>query len=180
MTSGPITSWQIEGEKIEAVTGFFLPPCPSGSKITANNDCSHEIKRRFLYGRRTLTNLDSILKSKDITLPTKICTIKAMVFPVVGYRFESWTIKKAEHWRIDAFKLWYWRRLESSLDSKEIKPVSAKGNQPWMFLRRTDAEAEAPILGPPDVKRQLIGKDPDAGKDWKWKEKRAAKDEMVI
>ena len=104
MTSGPITSWQIEGEKIEAVTGFFLPPCPSGSKITANNDCSHEIKRRFLYGRRTLTNLDSILKSKDITLPTKICTIKAMVFPVVMYGYDSWTVNKADYGRTDAFE----------------------------------------------------------------------------
>ena len=111
MTSGPITSWQIEGEKIEAVTGFFLPPCPSGSKITANNDCSHEIKRRFLYGRRTLTNLDSILKSKDITLPTNVCIVRGMAFPIFMYRCESWTIKKTECQKSDAFELWCWRRL---------------------------------------------------------------------
>ena len=92
MAHGPIISWQIDGKKMETVASFIF----LGSKITAD-DCSHEIKRRFLYGRRTLTNLDSILISKDITLPTKICSIKAMVFPVVGYRFESWTIKKAEH-----------------------------------------------------------------------------------
>ena len=143
--------------------GFFFP---LGSKITAKDNCSHEIKRCLLYGRKTLTNLDSILKSKDITLPTKICIVKAMVFPVVRYRFESWTIKKAEHWRIDAFKLWWWRTLESPLDSKEIKLVSAKGNHPWIFIGRTDAEAEAPILGPPNAKSWLNGKDPSAGKDW--------------
>ena len=104
MASGPITSWQIDGE---TVTDFILE-C---SRITANDDCSHEIKTRLLLGRKVMTNLDSILKNRDITLPTKVCLVKAMVFPVVIYGCESWTIKKAEHWRIDAFELWCWRRL---------------------------------------------------------------------
>ena len=101
-----------------------------GSKITADGDCSHEIKRHLLLGRKVMTSLDSRLKSRDITLPTKVCLVKAMVFPVVMYGCESWTMKKAEHRRIDAFELWCWRRaLASSLDSKKIKPVNPKGNQ---------------------------------------------------
>ena len=120
--------------------------------------------RRLLLGRRAMTNLDSILKSRDITLQRKVHLVKAMVFPVVMYGCEGWTIKKAEHWRIDAFELWCWRRLfESSLDCKEIKPVNPKGNRSWIFIGRTDAEAEAPILWPPDAKNWFIGKDPDAG-----------------
>ena len=107
MASGPITLWQIDGETVEAVTDFIFV----GSKITANGECSHEIKRRFLLGRKVMPNLDSILKSRDITLPTKVHLVKAMVFPVVMYGCESWTIKKAEHRRIDAFELWCWRRL---------------------------------------------------------------------
>ena len=107
MASSPISSWQIVGETMETVTDFIL----GGSKITADGDCSHEIKRCLLLGRKAMTNLDSILKSRDITLPTKICTVKAMVFPVVMYGGESWTIKKAECQRIDAFELWCWRRL---------------------------------------------------------------------
>ena len=107
MASGPITSWQIDGEKVETVTDFIF----LGSKITADSGCSHEVKRHLLLGRKATTNLDNILKSRDITLPTKICVVKAMVFPVVMYRCESWTIKKAEHQRIDAFELWCWRRL---------------------------------------------------------------------
>ena len=106
MASIPITSWQIDGETMETGTDFFL-----GSKITTDGDCSHEIKRHLLLGRKVLTNLDSILKSRDITSPTKICLLKAMVFPVVMYGCESWTIKKAECQRIDAFELWCWRRL---------------------------------------------------------------------
>ena len=107
MASSPITSWQIDGETVETVTDFFL-----GSRITADGDCSHEIKRHLLLGRKVMTNLNSILKSRDITLPTKVCLVKAMVFPVVMYECESWTIKKAaEHRRIDAFELWCWRRL---------------------------------------------------------------------
>ena len=107
MASGPITSWEIDGETVETVSDFtFL-----GSKITADGDCSHKIKRRLLLGRKVMTNLDSILKSRDVTLPTDVCLVKAMVFPVVMYGCESWTIKKAEHRRIDAFELWCWRRL---------------------------------------------------------------------
>ena len=107
MASSPITSWQIDGETMETVTDFIF----GGSKITADADCSHEIKRRRLLGRKVMTNLDSILKSRDITLPTKVCRVKAMVFPVVMYGCESWTKRKAESWRIDAFELWCWRRL---------------------------------------------------------------------
>ena len=107
MTSGPITSWQIDGKTVETVTEYFF----GGSKITADGDCSHEIKRRLLLGRKVMTNLDSILKSREITLLTKVCLVKVMIFPVVKYGCESWTIKKAEHWRIDGFELWCWRRL---------------------------------------------------------------------
>ena len=107
MASGLITSWQIDGETMETVRGFIS----GGSKITSGCDCSHEIKRRLLFGRKAMTNLDNILKSRDITLPTKVCLVKAMVFPVVMYGCESWTIKKTEHRRIDAFELWCWRRL---------------------------------------------------------------------
>ena len=113
-----------------------------------------------------MTNLASILKSKDFILPTKLCLVKVMVFPVVMYGCESWTIKKAEHRRIDGFELWCWRLL-SPLDCKEIQPVYPKGNQSWIFTGRTDAEAETPILWPPDVKSRFIWKDPDAGKDWR-------------
>ena len=107
MASGPITSWQIEGEKVKTVTDFIS----LGSKITVDSDCSHEIKRHLLLGRKAMTNLDSILKSTCITLPTKACIVKAMVFPVVMYGYAIWTVNKSEHQRIDAFKLWCWRRL---------------------------------------------------------------------
>ena len=107
MASGPITSWQIDGETVETVSDFIL----GGSKITADGDCSYEIKRRLLLGRIVMTNLDSILKSRDITLPTKVHLVKAMVFPVVMYECESWTVKKAEHQKLDVFELWRWRRL---------------------------------------------------------------------
>ena len=107
MTSGPITSWRIDGEKMETVTDFIF----LGSKIIADDDCSHEIKRRLLLGRKAMTNLGSVLKSRDITLLTKVCLVKGMVFPVIVYGCESWTVKKAEHQRIDAFEVWCWRRL---------------------------------------------------------------------
>ena len=143
-----VTSWQTDGETMETVTDFnFLD-----SKITADGDCSHEIKRCLLHRRKPLTNLDSILKSRDITFPTKVHLVKAMVFPVVMHGCESWIIKKAEHRRIDAFELWCWRRLESPLDCKEIQPVHSEGDQPWDFFGRNDAKAEAPILWPPDAK----------------------------
>ena len=137
-----------------------------GSKITADGDCSHEIKRCLLLGRKAMTNLDSILKSRDITLPTKVHLVKAMVFPVVMCGCESWTIKKAELRRIDAFELWVLEKtLESLLNCKEIQPVHPKGNQSWIFIGKTDAETEAPVLWPPGVKNWPTGKDPDAGKD---------------
>ena len=126
-----------------------------------------------------MTNLDSVLKSRDITLPTKVHIVKAMVFPVVIYR---WELDHKEGW---ALKNWCFqtvvlkKTLESALDSKEIKPVNSKGNQPWIFIGRTDAEAEAPVLWPPNGKSWLIGKDPDAGKDWKREEKGMTEDEMV-
>ena len=125
MASGPISSWQIDGEAMETVTDFIL----GSSKITADGDCSHEIKRHLLFGGKAMTNLNSILKSRDITLPTKVHLVKATVFPVVVYGCESWTIKKAECQRIAAFELWCWRRLLRSLDCKEIQPVHPKENQ---------------------------------------------------
>ena len=125
MASGPITSWQIDGETMETVIHLIF----LGSKITADGDCSHEIKRRLLRGRKVMTNLGGILKNRDITLPTKVCLVQAMFFPVVMYGCESWTIKKAEHQRINAFELWCWRRLLSPLDCEEIQPVHPKGNQ---------------------------------------------------
>ena len=149
MASGLITSWQIDAETVETVSDFIL----GGSKITADGDCGHEIKRRLLLGRKVMTNLDSILKSRDITLPTKVRLVKAMVFPAVMYGCESWTIKKAECRRIDAFELWCWRRLfESPLDCKEIQPAHPEGAQPWDFFGRNDAKAEAPVLWPPHEK----------------------------
>ena len=145
MASGPITSWQVDGETVaDFISG--------GSKITADGDCSHEIKRHLLFGREVMTNLDSILKSRDITLPTKVRLAKAVVFPVVMYGCESWTVKKVERRRIDAFELWCWRTLESPLDCKEIQPVHSKADQSWVFIGRTHAKAETPILWLPHVK----------------------------
>ena len=119
-----------------------------------------------------MTNLDSILKSKDITLPTKVHPVKAMVFPVVMYGCESWTIKKAEHWRIDAFELWCWRRLlRVPWTARRSNQSILGGNQSWIFIGRTDAEAETPIFWPPDAKSWLIWKDPDTGQDWRWEDK---------
>ena len=125
MASGPITSWEIDEETMETVRDLIF----GDSKITADGDCSHEIKRHLLFRRKAMTNLDSILKSRDITLPTKVHLVKAMVFPVAMYGCESWTIKKAEHQRIDTFELWCWRRLLSPLDCKEIQQVHSKGNK---------------------------------------------------
>ena len=146
MASSPITSWQIDGETVADF--IFL----GGSKITSDGDCSHEIKRRLLLGREVMTNLDSIFKSRDITLPTKVRLVKVMVFSVVMYGCESWTVKKAESRRIDAFELWCWRRLLSPLDCKEIQPVHSEGDQPWDFFGRNDAKAETPVLWPPHAK----------------------------
>ena len=161
MAPSPIISWEIDGERVETVRDFIF----LSSKITSDSYCSHEIKRCLLLRRKDMTNLDSILKNRDIALLARFCIVKAMVFPVVMHRCQSCTIKKADHQRIDAFKLWSWRTLESSLDSKEIKPVNPKGNQSCILIGRTDAKAEASIFWPPDVKRQLNGKDPNAGKE---------------
>ena len=167
MASGSITSWEIDGETVETVSDFIL----GGSKITADGDCSHEIKRHLLLGRKVMTNLDSIFKSRDITLPTKVRLVKAMVFPVVMYGCESWIIKKAEHGRIDAFKLWCWRRLlkvpwkvRTSNQSilKEINPeYSLEG---WLLklklqyfghlMRRTDSLEKTLMLRKTDGKRR--------------------------
>ena len=144
---------------METVTDFIF----WGSKITADGDCSHEIKRRLLLGRKAMTNLDSILKSRDITLPTKVCLVKAMVFPVVMYGCESWTVKKAERWRIDAFELWCWRRLlrvpwtARGSNQSILKEINLEYSLEGLMLKL--------ILWPPDVKSWLTGKDPDAGKD---------------
>ena len=142
MAPGPITSWQIDGETVADF--IFL-----GSKITADSNCSHEIKRHLLLGRKVMANLDSILNSRDITLSTKVRLVKAMVFPVVMYGCESWTVKKGESQRIDAFELWCWRRLlKSPVDYKKIQPIHPKGDQSWVFIGRTDVEAETSILLP--------------------------------
>ena len=173
MASGPITSWQIDGE---TVADFIF----GGSKITADGNCSHEIKRHLLLGRKVMTNLDSILKSRDITLPTKFHLVKAMVFPVVMYGM--WELDYKESW---APKNWcFWttvleKTLESLLDFKEIQSVHPKGNQSWIFIGRTDAEAETPILWPPDAKSWFIWKDPVLGKDWRQEEKGVTEDKMV-
>ena len=167
MASSPITSWQIEGEKVEAVTGFIFLGC----KMTAEIDCS--------LGRKAMINLDSILKSRDINLLTKVCMVQAKVFPVV---IQMWELDHKQGW---ASKNWWFqivvleKTLESPLDCQEIKPVSPKGNQSWIFTGRTDDEAEALVLWPSDVKNWLIGKDPDAGKDWGQEETGATEDAMV-
>ena len=162
MRSGPITSWQTDGETMETVTNFIF----LGSKVTANGDCNREIKRHLLLGRKDMTNLDIILKSIDITLPIMVHLVKAMVFSSsqvwmweLDYK-ESWAPKNRCFWTVVLEKT-----LESPLDCKEIQPVNPKGNQSWIFIGRTDAEAETPILWPSDAKNWLIRKDPDAGKD---------------
>ena len=146
MASDPITSWQIDGETVERVADYF-------KKSLQMVTCSHGIKRRLLLGRKVMTNLNSILKSRDITLLTKICLVKVMVFPVLMYGCESWTIKKSECQRIDAFELWYWRRLlRVPWTAKEIQSVHPKGDEFWVIIGRTDVEAETPIVWPPDPK----------------------------
>ena len=150
----------------------------SWAKITADGDCSHEIKRYLLLGRKAMTNLDSILKSRDITLPTKVCLVKAMVFPVVMYECVSWMIKLSA----EVLMLLNCGVGEDSWESSGLQgdqPVYPKGDQSWIFIERTDVEAETPILWPPDTKNWLIGEGPDAGKDWRLKEKGMTEDEMV-
>ena len=153
--------WGNSGNSVDFILG--------GSKITADDDCSHEIKRRLLLERKVMTNLDRILKSRDITLPTKVCLVKAMVFPVVMYGCESLTIK--ESWVPKNWCFWtvvLEKTFESPLDSKDIQPVHPKRDQSSIFIGRTDAKAESPILWPPDEKNWLIWKDPDPGKVWRW------------
>ena len=167
MASGPKTSWPIDGEPVETVTDFIF----LGSKIIADGDCSHEIKRHLLLGRKAMTNLDSILKSRDITLPTKVHLVKAMVFPVVMCGCESWAIKKAEHWRIDAFELWCWRRLlwvpwtsrrSNQSVLKEISPeYSLEGQMLKLkcqyfdhLMRRTDSFEKTLMLGKIEGRRR--------------------------
>ena len=167
MASSSITSWQIEGEKVEAVTDFIF----LGSKITEDGDCSHEIKRCLLLGRKAMTNLDSVLESRDISLQTKVCIVKAMVFPVVMYRRDSWTIKKAGHQRIDAFELWCWRRLlrvawtarrSNQSILKEISPeyslegllLKVKLKNFGHLMRRADSLEKTQMLGKVEGKRR--------------------------
>ena len=175
MASGPITSWQIGGKKMETARDFIL----GGSKITADGDCSYEIKRRLLLGRKAMTNINSILKSRDITLSTKVHLVKAMVFQLDVWMWEldykeSWVLKNWCFWIVALEKT-----LESPLDCKKIQPVNPKGNHSWMFIGRTDAEAETPILWPPDAKNWLIWKDSVPGKNWRQEEKGMTEVEMV-
>ena len=152
----------------ETVTDFIF----SGSKITADGDCSHEIKRHLLLGRKAMTDLGSVLKIRDITLWTKVCIVKANGF--FSSHVWMWELNHKEGWVLKNWCFWIVvleKALESPLDCKEIQPDNPKGNQHWIFIGRTDAEAEAPILWPPDGKNWLIGKDPDAGKDWRQEEK---------
>ena len=175
MASGPISSWQIGVEKTETVTDFIL----GGSKITANGDCSHEIKRHLFLGRKAMTNLDSILKSRDYFANKGLHS--------QSYGFSSshvwmWELDHKEGWVPKNWCFWtalLEKTLESPLDCKEIKPVNHKRNQFWIFIGRADAEAEAPILWPPDVKNWFTRKNPDAGKDWRQEENGMTKDEMV-
>ena len=174
MASGPITSWQLDGETVKTVRDFIF----LGSKITADCDCSPEIKRQLLHGRKVMTNLDSLLKSRHY-------------FANKGLYSQSYCFSNNHVWmwvgllkKLSTEELMFWtvvleKTLEIPLDCKEIKPVHPKGDQSWVFIGRTDAEAEIPILWPPDVKNWLIWKDPDAGKDWSWEEKGMTEDEMI-
>ena len=177
MTSGPITSWQIDRETMETVTDLIF----LGSEITADGDCSHEIKRCFLLGRKAMTNLDSILKVRDIYYAEKSPSSQSYGFS--NSHVWMWEVGHNEGW---ALKNWCFLNcgsgedsFESLLDYREIKPVNPKGNQSWIFIGRTDAEAEAPVLWPPDVKNWLTGKDPEAGQDWRQEEKGTTEDGMA-
>ena len=176
MASFPITSWQIDGKTVETVADFIF----LGSKITADGDCSHEIKRRLPLERKVMTNLDSILKSRDITLPTKVHLVRSYGFS--SSHVWMWELDCKESWTMENWCFWtvvLEKTLESPLDCKEIHPVHPKGNQSWVFTGRTDVEAETPIFWPPDVKSWLISKDPDAEKDWGQKEKGMSEDEIA-
>ena len=169
----PITSWEINGETVETVSDFIF----LGSKITADGDCSHEIKRHLLLGRKVKTNLDSIFKSRDITLSTKVRLVKAMGFPVVMYGCESWIVKKAGHWRTDTVELWCWRRLlRVPWTARRSNQSILKKISPGCAL---DGLMLKPILWSPHAKSWLIGKDSDAGRDWGQEEKGTTEDEMA-
>ena len=176
MASSPMTSWQIEGENVEAVTDFLF----LGFKITANGDCSHEIRRSLLLGRKAMTNLDIVLKSKDITLLTKVCIVKAVVFPVVTYRCESWTVKKAEHWRIDTFELWYWRRLlRVSWKARRSNQSILKEINPEYPLEGLMLKLKLQYFGHLRRTADSLEKILMLGNIWRQKEKRVTEDEMV-
>ena len=176
MASGPITSWKIDGETVETVADFIWG---GGSKITADGDCSHEIKRRLFLGRKVMTNLDSILQSRDITLPIKVHLVKAMVFPVVMYGCESWIVKKAEHRKIDAFEVWCWRRL------LRVPWTARRSNQSILKEISPGISLEGMML---KLKLQDFGhlmqrvdslEKTDAGRDWGQEEKGTTEDEMT-
>ena len=151
-----------------------------GKQVTSDGDCNHEIKGCLLLGRKVMTNLDNILKSRDITLPTKVCLVKAMVFPVVMYECESWTVKKSECQRIDAFELWCWRRLlRVPWTARRFNQSILKEISPGCSLEGVMLKAETPVFWPPHVKSGLIGKESDAGRDWGQEEKGMTEDEMV-
>ena len=172
MASGPITSWQIDRETMETMRDFII----LGSKITADDECSHEIKRPLLLGRKAMTNLDGTLKSRDITFTNK--GPSSQIYGCSSSRVWIWELNYKESW---ALKNWcFWTVvLENPLDWQEIQAVNPKGNQSWIFIGRTVAEAETPILWPPDAKNLLIWKDPNAGKDWSEEEKGTTEDETV-
>ena len=182
MASSPITSWQIELETMETVTDFILQGTAGrgGSKITADGDCSHEIKRRLLLGRKVMTNLESILKSRNITLPTKGRLDKAMVFPVVMYGCESWTLKKAEHWRIDAFELWCWRRLlRVPWTARRPNQSILKEISPEYSLEGLMLKLKLQYFGHLMRRADSFEKTLMAGKDWRREEKGMTEDEVV-
>ena len=172
MASGPITSWQTDGETMETVRDFIF----LGSKITADGECSHKIKTLAPW-KESYDQARRHIKKQTHYFSNKGLSSQSYGFSSSHVQCESWTIKKAEHKRIGAFEIWCWRRLLSPLDRKEIKQVNSKGNQPWIFIGRTDAEAS--VLWPPYVKNWLIGKDPDAGKDWRQEEKGTTESETV-
>ena len=176
MASDPITSWEIDGETLQTMTNFIL----GGSKITANGDRSHEIKRRLLLGWKVMTNIDCILKKQRHYFANKVLSSQRYGFP--SNQVWMWELDYKESWGLKNSCLWtvvLEKTLESPLDIKEIQPVHPKGYQSWVFIGRTDAEAETPILWPPDVKNWLIGKDPDSGKDWRQEEKGTTENKMV-
>ena len=171
MASGPITSWQIDGETVETVADFIF----LGSQITADGDCSHEIKRCLLLGRKVMTNLDSILKSRDKGPSSQGCGFSN------GHVW-MWELDYKDSWVLENWCFWtvvLEKTLESPLDCKEIQPVHPKGDHPWVFIGRTDAEAKTPKLWPPDAESWLIWKNPDAGKDWGQEEKGMTEDKMT-